>query len=146
MVYLGTSVPSGKSRAIVTGTGMNTVSLAVAAIPEGFKGAPYESIEKDLTFAGLLAMIDPPREEVKEAVVTRKQVVIMASHGLFIAFYILLAFCFVLLVEHSFRRYSKQKCWDSSIGFSWLLFLHFPCGLWSWSRHGRERFIQALNA
>ena len=37
----------------------------IDALPEPFV---YEAVEKDLEFAGLAAMIDPPREEVKQAI------------------------------------------------------------------------------
>ena len=49
--------------------------LAVAYRDIGERPASYESetVEKDLVFLGLIAMIDPPREEVKKAVAECKE-------------------------------------------------------------------------
>ncbi len=40
------------------------------AYKEKFKDGPERKIEKDMTFLGLIAIIDPPREEVKAAIET----------------------------------------------------------------------------
>ena len=47
--------------------GLRVLAAAMRPLPEDIERTP-EAIEKDLTFLGLAAMIDPPRPNVKEAV------------------------------------------------------------------------------
>jgi len=47
---------------------MRVLATAYREIPVTESGAKADEIERDLVFLGLLAMIDPPRAEVKEAV------------------------------------------------------------------------------
>jgi Ca2+-transporting ATPase len=48
---------------------MRVLAVAYRVLDGGYqKDAPSESIEKNLIFAGLIAMIDPPRPEVKRAI------------------------------------------------------------------------------
>jgi len=63
--------------------------LAVARRTLPFKTGPYnpENIERDLTFFGLMAMMDPPRPEVEQAIKTCRQagiriVIITGDYGL----------------------------------------------------------------
>jgi Ca2+-transporting ATPase len=61
------------ARILKTNNNLSDQALRVLAVAyREFEGKPerYEAnlIETDLTFAGLVAMIDPPREEVKEAI------------------------------------------------------------------------------
>jgi sodium/potassium-transporting ATPase subunit alpha len=51
-----------------TGSGLRVLGLAYRDLPEGASPTAMEEIERDLTFVGLVAMIDPPRPEVPEAV------------------------------------------------------------------------------
>jgi len=46
--------------------GLRVLALAYRAVPESAQDAG--EIERDMVFAGLVGMIDPPREEVKEAI------------------------------------------------------------------------------
>jgi Ca2+-transporting ATPase len=48
------------------GDGLRVLALAYKAVPGS--GQDAEEIERDMVFAGLVGMIDPPREEVKEAI------------------------------------------------------------------------------
>jgi Ca2+-transporting ATPase len=52
----------------MTDSAMRVLAVAYRVLDGGYKREMSESIEKNLTFAGLIAMIDPPREEVKTAV------------------------------------------------------------------------------
>ncbi|MBU4260018.1 MAG: calcium-translocating P-type ATPase, SERCA-type [Proteobacteria bacterium] len=65
---------------------LRVLGFAYKPLTEKYKSTPEEA-EKDLIFAGLQAMIDPPREEVKEAIVKCKTagieiVVITGDHKL----------------------------------------------------------------
>lgn len=51
-----------------TGSGLRVLGLAHRELSEGAVPTAAEEIERDLTFVGLVAMIDPPRPEVPEAV------------------------------------------------------------------------------
>jgi magnesium-transporting ATPase (P-type) len=48
-------------------SGLRVLAVAVRWLPEDIERTP-ESVEKDLTFLGLVAMMDPPRQGAKEAV------------------------------------------------------------------------------
>jgi magnesium-transporting ATPase (P-type) len=48
--------------------GLRVLAVAARTIPEELAGYAPEEIERDLTFLGLMAMMDPPRPEVTEAV------------------------------------------------------------------------------
>jgi P-type Ca2+ transporter type 2C len=54
----------------LAGEALRTLGVAFRALPAGEFAADTvdESVEQDLVFAGLIGMIDPPREEAKEAV------------------------------------------------------------------------------
>lgn len=47
--------------------GLRVLAMAFRTLPSGIDMAP-ESVEQDLTFTGLMAMMDPPRTEVEEAI------------------------------------------------------------------------------
>jgi magnesium-transporting ATPase (P-type) len=54
--------------------GLRVLAMARRTLPDGMAHHPYseyqtETVEQDLTFLGLVAMMDPPRAEVAEAVV-----------------------------------------------------------------------------
>ena len=51
----------------MTGRALRVIALAYKNLPQ-FNKSDTSSLEKDLTFVGLIGMIDPPRKEVKEAV------------------------------------------------------------------------------
>jgi magnesium-transporting ATPase (P-type) len=48
--------------------GLRVLAVVARTIPEELAGFTSEEIERDLTFLGLMAMMDPPRPEVAEAV------------------------------------------------------------------------------
>jgi magnesium-transporting ATPase (P-type) len=48
--------------------GLRVLAVALRGLPEGWADYTSESVECDLTFLGLVAMQDPPRPEVTEAV------------------------------------------------------------------------------
>jgi calcium-translocating P-type ATPase len=48
--------------------GLRLLAVAVRPLPGALIGAPANAVERDLTFLGLIALWDPPRPEVKEAV------------------------------------------------------------------------------
>jgi Ca2+-transporting ATPase len=50
--------------------GYRLLAVAVRALPEGLPTAPASAVERDLTFLGFLALWDPPRPEVPEAIAT----------------------------------------------------------------------------
>ena len=58
----------------LAGEALRTLGVAFRSLPAGaFKGDEVdERVEHDLVFAGLIGMIDPPREEAKEAVARAK--------------------------------------------------------------------------
>ncbi len=47
---------------------LRVLALAYRELPEGMALSVMEDVERDLTFVGLVAMLDPPRPEVPEAV------------------------------------------------------------------------------
>ena len=48
--------------------GLRVLGMSQRDLPQGFRDYKVETVEKDLTFLGLIAMMDPPRPEVTEAV------------------------------------------------------------------------------
>ena len=59
----------------LAGEALRTLGVAYRSLPAGaFESDEVdESVEQDLVFAGLIGMIDPPREEAKEAVARAKR-------------------------------------------------------------------------
>ena len=49
---------------------LRVLAMAYRNLPEGTASYQADQIERELTFVGLVAMIDPPRPEVKEAIAT----------------------------------------------------------------------------
>lgn len=56
----------------LAGDALRTLGIAYRIIPDGAARDASESLEQDLVFAGLVGMIDPPREEAKDAVARAK--------------------------------------------------------------------------
>ncbi|MGF7142511.1 Ca2+-transporting ATPase [Anaerotaenia torta] len=52
----------------MTAKALRVIAVAYKNLPDNFKKMNTEDLEKDLTFIGLIGMIDPPREEVRGAV------------------------------------------------------------------------------
>jgi calcium-translocating P-type ATPase len=52
----------------LAGEGLRILAVAVRVIPDGLIRAPASAVERELTFLGLVALWDPPRPEVSEAV------------------------------------------------------------------------------
>ncbi|GMR11499.1 MAG: cation-translocating P-type ATPase [Anaerolineae bacterium] len=52
----------------LAGDGLRVLGVAFRTLPALSTEGEMEALERDLTFVGLVAMIDPPRPEVKEAV------------------------------------------------------------------------------
>jgi len=52
----------------MAGQALRVLGIAYKVLPERLRTYDEESVENDLVFAGLVGMIDPPREEAKEAV------------------------------------------------------------------------------
>jgi Ca2+-transporting ATPase len=50
------------------GNGLRVLAVAMRRLPAGFRDYSPDGVERDLTFLGLMAMMDPPRTEVAEAV------------------------------------------------------------------------------
>ena len=63
-----------KTNEDLAGEALRTLGVAFRSLPaDAFDGDKVdESVEQDLVFAGLIGMIDPPREEAKEAVARAK--------------------------------------------------------------------------
>ena len=63
-----------QSNEALAGEALRTLGVAFRSLPAGaFEGDEIdERVEQDLVFAGLIGMIDPPREEAKEAVARAK--------------------------------------------------------------------------
>ena len=63
-----------RSNEALAGEALRTLGVAFRALPAGaFKGDEVdERVERELVFAGLIGMIDPPREEAKKAVARAK--------------------------------------------------------------------------
>jgi P-type Ca2+ transporter type 2C len=63
-----------KTNEDLAGEALRTLGVAFRSLPAGaFDGDEVDaSVEQDLVFAGLIGMIDPPREEAKEAVARAK--------------------------------------------------------------------------
>ncbi len=49
---------------------MRVLGFAVRELPESLLDAPVDAVERDLTWCGMVGMLDPPREAVAEAVAT----------------------------------------------------------------------------
>jgi len=68
-------------------TGLRVLAVAYRVLPEDLEEFTVESVEKDLVFIGLVAMLDPPRPEVREAVMKAKRagikvIMITGDYGL----------------------------------------------------------------
>ncbi len=66
----------GRANEALAGEALRTLGVAVRWLPEdalaGAGGGPHEHFERELAFAGLIGMIDPPRAEAKESVARAK--------------------------------------------------------------------------
>jgi Ca2+-transporting ATPase len=64
----------GRADEELAGRGLRTIGIAFRSVPANVFEADEvdESVEQDLVFAGLIGMIDPPRDEAKEAVARAK--------------------------------------------------------------------------
>jgi Ca2+-transporting ATPase len=64
----------GRANEELAGRGLRTIGIAFRSVPANVFEADEvdESVEQDLVFAGLIGMIDPPRDEAKEAVARAK--------------------------------------------------------------------------
>lgn len=56
----------------MAGEALRVIGLAYRGYPAGSPAPSIEDAEKGLTFVGLVGMIDPPREEAKEAIMAAK--------------------------------------------------------------------------
>lgn len=59
-----------KNRILEASKKMSSSALRVLALAYRRVSDPYTNIEADMTFVGLVGLIDPPREEVKQAIAT----------------------------------------------------------------------------
>ncbi len=50
------------------GNGLRVLAVAFRRLPQGFRNFSPDGVEQELTFLGLMAMMDPPRPEVADAV------------------------------------------------------------------------------
>ena len=48
--------------------GLRVLAVAMRVLPENLSAYTHDTVERDMTFLGLVAMMDPPRAEVAEAV------------------------------------------------------------------------------
>jgi Ca2+-transporting ATPase len=69
------------------GNGLRVLAAAMRRLPAGFRDYTPDAVERDLTFLGLMAMMDPPRPEVADAVVKCRRagirvVMITGDYGL----------------------------------------------------------------
>lgn len=56
----------------MAGAALRVLAVAVRRLPADAAAPTAETLERELTFAGLLAMMDPPRPEVRDAIVVCK--------------------------------------------------------------------------
>lgn len=76
-----------KNNEEMAGLALRILAVAYRKLPKDWKSLSNENLEKDLTFLGLAGMIDPPREEVREAIRVCKRagirtVMITGDHAL----------------------------------------------------------------
>ncbi len=83
----------GRRRAVVAdhdrlaAQGLRVLAVAIRPLPMGLPGAGPTAVERELTFLGLVALWDPPRPEVKEAIALCRRagirvVIITGDYGL----------------------------------------------------------------